>query len=79
MLEECGVKRGSFRGTVTYRRCEHQLRAAIPELCRVAMRHTGNRLVVEVTETPEEVAPLEKRVTCNLVSSNDISGVSERS
>ena len=68
VLEECGVKRGSFMGTVPFRRCEHQLRAAIPELCRVTMRHTGNRLVVEVTETPEEVAPLEKRVPCNIVS-----------
>ena len=81
VLEECGVKRGSFMGTVPFRRCEHQLRAAIPELCRVAMRHTGNRLVVEVTETPEEVAPLEKRVPCNIVSAYDaeITGVTVRS
>ena len=81
VLEECGVKRGSFMGTVPFRRCEHQLRAAIPELCRVAMRHTGNRLVVEVTETPEEVAPLEKRVPCNIVSgyAAEITGVTVRS
>ena len=80
VLEECGIKRGSFMGTVPFRRCE-QLRAAIPELCRVAMRHTGNRLVVEVTETPEEVAPLEKRVPCNIVSAYDaeITSVTVRS
>ena len=49
VLEECGVKRGSFMGTVT--------------------------------ETPEEVAPLEKRVPCNIVSAYDaeITGVTVRS
>lgn len=81
VLEECGVKTGTFMGNVPFRTCEHKLRANIPELCRVSIRHTGNRLVVEVTETPEEVAPLEKRVPCNIVAAYraEITSVTVRS
>lgn len=81
VLKECGVETGTFMGNVPFRICEHKLRAAIPELCRISIRHTGNRLVIEVTETPEEVEQVEKRVPCNIVSAYqaEITSVTVRS
>ena len=71
ILEEQGVARGSWIPEIDFSKCEHQLRAAVDELAWVGMRHTGNRLVVEVmarTPTPEM---LETRVPCNLVAAQD--------
>lgn len=71
VLKECGVQTGTFMGSISFAFCEHQLRANISELCRVSMRHTGNRIVVEVTETPEEVEKVQKRIPCNIVAAYD--------
>lgn len=76
VLEDCGVEHGTFIGAISFAKCEHQLRAGVPELRRVAIRHTGNRLVVEVTETPEEVDSVQKRVPCNIVAAYDAEIVS---
>ncbi|MFR3811715.1 MAG: sporulation protein YqfD [Ruminococcus callidus] len=54
VLEDCGVQQGSWIPGIDFAHCEHTLRSTMDELAWVGMRHTGNRLVVEVMErTPE--------------------------
>ncbi len=71
VLEECGVKRGSWIPSISFATCEHKLRAAVEELAWVGIRHTGNRLVVEVMEATPKLEMQETQHPSNIVSAYD--------
>ncbi|MCD7959348.1 MAG: sporulation protein YqfD [Ruminococcus sp.] len=76
ILAEQGVKRGSWIPKIDFTACEHKLRADVEELSWVGIRHTGNCLVVEVTEATPEPEMSETRVSCNIVASQNAEIVS---
>ena len=61
VLQEDNVQRGSWIPSLDLANCEHHLRAGIESLAWVGIRHTGNRLVVEVMEATPQPA-----ITCPL-------------
>lgn len=71
VLEEQHVVRGKWIPSIDFTACEHALRAQVDELAWVGIRHTGNRLVVEVMERTPEPEMLEERVPCNIISAQD--------
>ncbi len=71
VLEECGVERGSWIPSIPFAQCEHKLRAAVEELAWVGMRHTGNRLVVEVMERTLEPEMQQTQHPSNIRSAYD--------
>ncbi len=68
VLEECSVKRGVFIGDVDFYRSELYVRAAFDEIAWVGIRHTGNRIVVEIMESSPKPETIDKRVPCHIVS-----------
>ncbi len=71
VLERSGVTEGVWIPGIDFIRSERTLRAAVPEIAWVGMRHTGNRLVVEISEATPNVELLHERTPCNIVSSYD--------
>ncbi len=71
VLEEQKVVRGSWIPSIDFAACEHAIRAQVDELAWVGMRHTGNRLVVEVMERTPEPEMVEERIPCNIISTQD--------
>lgn len=67
-LEECSVKRGVFIGDVDFYRSELHIRSSFDEIVWVGMRHTGNRIVVEVMETSSAPESLSDRIPCHIVA-----------
>ncbi len=67
-LEECSVERGKFIGDIDFYRSELHLRTSFENIAWAGMRHTGNRLVVEVMETYEKPEMLESRIPCHIIS-----------
>ncbi len=67
-LEDCDVERGTFIGDVDFYRSELYLRHCFDEIAWVGMRHTGNRLVVEVMETELKPQMVEDRVPCHIIA-----------
>ncbi len=68
VLRECGVKRGVFIGNVDFYRSENRVRATFDEVTWVGMRHTGNRVVVEVMETEKAPKSLDNRIPCHIIA-----------
>ncbi len=68
VLLECGVKKGAFIGSIDFYGSENKLRAAFDEIAWVGMRHTGNRLVVEIMETEKAPEPLDNRIPCHIIA-----------
>ncbi|MBQ8515707.1 MAG: sporulation protein YqfD [Ruminococcus sp.] len=68
VLEECSVKQGAFVGQIDFYRSELALRSAFEEFAWVGLRHTGNRIVVEVMETAPKPEMLEDRIPCHIVA-----------
>ena len=71
LLDEEGVRHGTWISEIDMTHCERILRAKIPELAWAGIRHTGNRLVVEVTERTPKPEMQNKRIPCNIVSRYD--------
>ncbi len=71
MLEQEGVRRGSWIPDIDVRRCEQQLRMHVPGIAWAGIRHTGSRLVVEISESTPVLPPLNERLPCNIVSLYD--------
>ena len=76
VLQEDNVQRGSWIPSLDLANCEHHLRAGIESLAWVGIRHTGNRLVVEVMEATPQPEMLRSRVPCNVVAERDAQIVS---
>lgn len=71
ILEECGVSRGSWIPSIDFAQCEHTLRATVNELAWVGVRHTGNRLVVEVMERKSIPEMQQTRTPSNIIAAQD--------
>ncbi len=70
-LAETGIYKGRFIADINFRSCEHQLRLSVPELAWAGIRHTGSRIVVEVTEADPPPEMIRDDIPCNIVSDKD--------
>lgn len=70
-LEELDIKKGTPLSSINFHYCENELRVMVQGVSWAAIRHTGNRVVVDVTEVVEKPETELKRVPCNIVSSKD--------
>ncbi len=71
VLEQSGVSEGTWMTDIDFTRTERRLRAAVPDIAWVGIRHTGNRLVVEISEATPKIDMLHERTPCNIVSLYD--------
>lgn len=70
-LEELNIKKGTPLSSIDFHYCENELRVMVQGVSWAAIRHTGNRVVVDVTEVVEKPETELKRIPCNIVSSKD--------
>lgn len=70
-LEELGIKKGTPIRNINFHHCENELRVMVEGVSWAAIRHTGNRVVVDVREIVEKPETELKRIPCNIVSSKD--------
>ncbi len=81
ILSEEGVQRGTWIREIDMYHCENRLRTSIQEIAWAGIRHTGNRLVVQIAEERQNLPMLHERQPCNIISRYDaqITGVNVRS
>ena len=70
-LEELDIKKGTPLSSIDFHYCENELRVMVQGVSWAAIRHTGNRIVVDVTEIVEKPETERKRIPCNIISSKD--------
>ncbi len=68
VLETCNLERGAFVGKIDFYRSELKLRSSFEKFAWVGIRHTGNRIVVEVMETDPQPEMLAERIPCHIVA-----------
>lgn len=80
-LEELDIKAGTPVCKINIPYCENKLRLMIDDVAWAGIRHTGSRLVIQVTEVEHVPEMLLDRVPCNIVASRnaEISSVLVRS
>ena len=71
VLSAEGVVRGQWIGAVDAYRCEQRIRSQVEGLAWVGIRHTGSRLVVEVTQRRPEPEMLDEHMPANIVAAHD--------
>lgn len=67
-LDELDIRQGSFLSDINFHYCEDELRLMVDGISWAAIRHTGNRVVVEVTEIVDKPEMLQERMPCNVVA-----------
>lgn len=70
-LNELDIKQGTPIRSIDFHYCENKLRIMLDNISWASIRHTGNRVVVEVTEIVPQPQMLRERVPCNIVSAKD--------
>lgn len=70
-LSDTGIYKGRFIADIDFKSCERRLRLSIPELAWAGIRHTGSRIVVDVTETDPPPEMVRDDIPCNIVSDRD--------
>ncbi len=70
-LDEVGIRRGKFIHDIDIKYCENELRVMLDDIAWAGIRRTGNRIVVEVTETVRKPDMVHERTPCNLVASKE--------
>ena len=60
-----------IRADINFLECERRLRLSIPELAWTGIRHTGSRIVVDVTEVTPKPEMVLDDVPCNIVASKN--------
>ncbi|MBQ4534488.1 MAG: sporulation protein YqfD [Ruminococcus sp.] len=70
-LEELDIKKGTPLSSINFHHCENELRVMVQGVSWAAIRHTGNRVVVDVTEIVEKPEIELKRIPCNIISTKD--------
>lgn len=68
VLNDMGVKKGTYLNDINYSKCERELRIRIDKISWTAIRRTGNRIVVDVTEIVDIPEMLKERTPCNIIS-----------
>ena len=67
-LADMDIKPGTPLRDIDFHICENELRIRVDGISWAGIRHTGNRVVVEVTEIVPKPEMLRDRVPCNIVS-----------
>ena len=67
-LDELGVHSGANIRDIDLTYCANELRVRVEGISWAAIRRTGNRLVVDVTEVVQPPEKPQKRLPCNIVS-----------
>lgn len=70
-LADTGIYKGKFIADINFRKCEQKLRLSIPEIAWAGIRHTGSRIVVDVTEVDPPPEMLRDEIPCNIVAECD--------
>ncbi len=70
-LEAIGIYKGRFIPDIDFHSCEQKLRLSIPEISWTGIRHTGSRIVVDVTEVVPSPPMVNDDIPCNIVSDKD--------
>lgn len=70
-LSDIGIYKGRFIADINFRKCEQRLRLSIPELAWAGIRHTGSRIVVDVTEADPPPEMVRDDIPCNVVADRD--------
>ncbi len=68
LLEQENVKIGTWITDIDMSHCETLLRINIPEIAWAGLRHTGNRLIVQVTEEAPVPDMVNERTPCHIIS-----------
>ena len=71
ILTQEGVHRGTWIGSIDVLRCESLLTAADERIAWAGINHTGNRLIVRISESRLNLPMLRERVPCNIVAARD--------
>lgn len=71
VLEEEGVRRGTWIPEIDLLHCENRLRTSVPEIAWAGLRRTGNRIVVQIAEERDHVPMLQERVPSNILAQYD--------
>ena len=70
-LEAIGIYEGKFIPDIDFHSSEQKLRLSIPEISWTAIRHTGSRIVVDITEAVPSPQMVNDDIPCNIVSLKD--------
>jgi len=70
-LDELGIRRGTHLKDIDFHIAGNELRIMVDDISWAALRHTGNRVVVEVTEKKEKPEMFSSRTPCNIFSAHD--------
>ena len=70
-LSDIGIYKGRFIPDINFHSCEQKLRLSIPDIAWTGIRHTGSRIVVDVTEVTAPPEMILDDVPCNIVSAKD--------
>lgn len=70
-LDELGIRRGTHLKDIDFHIVGNQLRVMLGDISWAALRHTGNRVVVEVTEITEKPEMFSSRTPCNIFAAHD--------
>lgn len=70
-LSDIGIYKGKFIADIDFRICEQKLRLSIPEIAWTGIRHTGCRIVVDVTEIDPPPEMVNDDIPCNIVADKD--------
>ncbi|MBR5405966.1 MAG: sporulation protein YqfD [Oscillospiraceae bacterium] len=70
-LEELGVRRGTAVSRIPFTYVERRMRLAVRGIEWIALRHTGGRLIVDLTEERNPPEMVRDRVPCNYIAAVD--------
>ena len=70
-LDEVGIRSGARVNDIDLTYCANELRVRVDGISWAAIRHTGNRIVVDVTEVVKPPEKPQKRLPCNIVSAKN--------
>jgi similar to stage IV sporulation protein len=71
ILEDNGIKIGSFIPNIDFRRAERKIIVALDDLAWIGVRNTGCRVIVEVNERTNTPEMIPTTRPCNVVSTKD--------
>ncbi|MGN0621626.1 MAG: sporulation protein YqfD [Porcipelethomonas sp.] len=70
-LSDIGIYKGKLIADIDFAQCEKKLRLSIPDIAWTGIRHTGSRIVVDITETTDPPEMVKDDIPCNIVASRD--------
>ncbi|NLP26499.1 MAG: sporulation protein YqfD [Clostridiales bacterium] len=70
-LNDIGISKGTFIPSINFALCERKLKISIDDLAWVGIRHSGNRIVVDVDEIVEQPEMVKSNLPSNIISTRD--------